>query len=54
MDGANEPDENGKISNLMDPDAETQITNLWTKVARMAKPQGRKWHFTLVFTRRKS
>ncbi|KAJ0894342.1 hypothetical protein HanPSC8_Chr09g0388001 [Helianthus annuus] len=22
-------------------------TNLWTKVAKLAKPQGRKWHFTL-------
>ncbi|MFS7923770.1 hypothetical protein Hanom_Chr03g00264661 [Helianthus anomalus] len=21
-------------------------TNLWTKVANLAKPQGRKWHFT--------
>ncbi|MFS7955526.1 hypothetical protein Hanom_Chr07g00643721 [Helianthus anomalus] len=24
MDGVNEPDENGKISNLLDPDAEKQ------------------------------
>ncbi|KAJ0765696.1 hypothetical protein HanPI659440_Chr08g0306411 [Helianthus annuus] len=22
-------------------------TNLWMKVAKLAKPQGRKWHFTL-------
>ncbi|KAJ0441408.1 hypothetical protein HanIR_Chr16g0797401 [Helianthus annuus] len=22
-------------------------TNLWTKVAKLATPQGRKWHFTL-------
>ncbi|MFS7935355.1 hypothetical protein Hanom_Chr05g00402451 [Helianthus anomalus] len=22
-------------------------TNLWTKVAKLTKPQGRKWHFTL-------
>ncbi|KAF5754129.1 hypothetical protein HanXRQr2_Chr17g0787771 [Helianthus annuus] len=35
MDGVNEPNENGKVSNL------------WTKVAKLAKPQGRKWHFTL-------
>ncbi|MFS7925128.1 hypothetical protein Hanom_Chr04g00280901 [Helianthus anomalus] len=34
MDGVNQPDENGKISNL------------WTKVAKLTKPQGRKWHFT--------
>ncbi|MFS7959213.1 hypothetical protein Hanom_Chr08g00687951 [Helianthus anomalus] len=45
MDGVNEVDENGKISNLLDPDAEK--TNLWTKIAKLAKPQGRKWHFTL-------
>ncbi|MFS8031165.1 hypothetical protein Hanom_Chr17g01542531 [Helianthus anomalus] len=37
-------DENSKISNLMDPDAEK--TNLWTKVTKLAKPRGRKWHFT--------
>ncbi|MFS8030688.1 hypothetical protein Hanom_Chr17g01537011 [Helianthus anomalus] len=35
MDGVNEPGENGKISNL------------WTIVAKLAKPQGQKWHFTL-------
>ncbi|MFS7955520.1 putative protein phosphatase 2C family, PPM-type phosphatase domain superfamily [Helianthus anomalus] len=23
-------------------------TNLWTKVAKLAKPQGQKWHFTLL------
>ncbi|MFS7925137.1 hypothetical protein Hanom_Chr04g00281011 [Helianthus anomalus] len=45
MDGVNEPDENGKISNLLDPDA--RKTNLWTKVAKLAKPQRRKRHFTL-------
>ncbi|MFS7908837.1 hypothetical protein Hanom_Chr01g00087761 [Helianthus anomalus] len=44
MNGVNEPDENVKISNLLDPDAKK--TNLWTKVAKLAKPQGRKWHFT--------
>ncbi|MFS7904036.1 hypothetical protein Hanom_Chr01g00031151 [Helianthus anomalus] len=47
MNGVNEPDENGKISNLLDPDAEK--TNIWTKVAKLTKPQGRKWHFTLDF-----
>ncbi|MFS7956609.1 hypothetical protein Hanom_Chr07g00656601 [Helianthus anomalus] len=46
MDGVDMPDESGKISNLLDPDAEKQ--NIWTKVAKLAKPQGRKWHFTLV------
>ncbi|MFS8028766.1 hypothetical protein Hanom_Chr16g01514321 [Helianthus anomalus] len=45
MDGVNEQDENGKISNLLDPDAKN--TNLWTKVAKLDKPQRRKWHFTL-------
>ncbi|MFS7928075.1 hypothetical protein Hanom_Chr04g00316631 [Helianthus anomalus] len=45
MDGVNEPDENGKISNLLDLDAGN--TNLWTKVAKLAKPQGRKRQFTL-------
>ncbi|MFS7898831.1 hypothetical protein Hanom_Chr12g01069501 [Helianthus anomalus] len=44
MDGVNERDENGKILNLLDLEAEK--TNLWTKVAKLAKPQGRKWHFT--------
>ncbi|MFS7891590.1 hypothetical protein Hanom_Chr00s000326g01637481 [Helianthus anomalus] len=39
MDRVNEPDENGKISNLLNPYAEK--TNLWTKVT--------KWHFTLLF-----
>ncbi|MFS8031971.1 hypothetical protein Hanom_Chr17g01552191 [Helianthus anomalus] len=42
MDGVNEQDENGKISNLFDPDAEK--TNIWTKVAKPAKSPGRKWH----------
>ncbi|MFS7890198.1 hypothetical protein Hanom_Chr00s000008g01615921 [Helianthus anomalus] len=37
MDGVNEPDENGKISKLLDTDAKK--TNLWTKVAKLAKPQ---------------
>ncbi|MFS7908650.1 hypothetical protein Hanom_Chr01g00085651 [Helianthus anomalus] len=23
-------------------------TNLWTKVTKLAKPQGRKWHFTSI------
>ncbi|MFS7971374.1 hypothetical protein Hanom_Chr09g00831971 [Helianthus anomalus] len=45
MDGVNELDENGKISNLLDPNAEK--INLWTKVTKLAKPLGRKWHFTL-------
>ncbi|MFS7942105.1 hypothetical protein Hanom_Chr06g00484171 [Helianthus anomalus] len=44
MDGVNEPDKNGKISNLLDPDAKK--TNLWTKFAKLAKPHERKWHFT--------
>ncbi|MFS7927205.1 putative ubiquitin-conjugating enzyme E2, ubiquitin-conjugating enzyme/RWD [Helianthus anomalus] len=46
MDGVNGLDENGKISNFLDPDA--RKTNLWVKVAKLAKPQGRKWHFTLL------
>ncbi|MFS8033394.1 hypothetical protein Hanom_Chr17g01569061 [Helianthus anomalus] len=33
MDGVNEPEKNGKISNL------------WAKVAKLAKPKERKWHF---------
>ncbi|MFS7940215.1 hypothetical protein Hanom_Chr05g00461711 [Helianthus anomalus] len=37
MDGSNEPDENGKISNLLDPNAKKQT------FGRLAKPQGRKW-----------
>ncbi|MFS7890416.1 hypothetical protein Hanom_Chr00s000057g01618761 [Helianthus anomalus] len=44
MDGVNVLDENGKILNLLDSDSEK--TSLWTKVAKLAKPQGRKWHFT--------
>ncbi|MFS7984952.1 hypothetical protein Hanom_Chr11g00992701 [Helianthus anomalus] len=44
MDAFNEPYESGKILNLLDTDAEK--TNLWTKVAKLTKPQGRKWHFT--------
>ncbi|MFS7962200.1 hypothetical protein Hanom_Chr08g00723871 [Helianthus anomalus] len=44
MDRVKEPAENGKIPNLLDPDAKK--TNLWTKVAKLAKPRGRKWHFT--------
>ncbi|MFS7915798.1 hypothetical protein Hanom_Chr02g00169511 [Helianthus anomalus] len=48
MDGVNEPDVNGKISNLLYPDAEK--TNLWTKVAKLAKPHRRKRHFTHYFT----
>ncbi|MFS7934885.1 hypothetical protein Hanom_Chr05g00396871 [Helianthus anomalus] len=44
MDGVNEPDVNGKISNLFG--FKYGKTNLWTKVAKLAKPQGRKWHFT--------
>ncbi|MFS7933092.1 hypothetical protein Hanom_Chr04g00375701 [Helianthus anomalus] len=45
MDGVNEPNENGKISNLWDPDAEKQTLR---QVANLAKPQGQKWHFTLI------
>ncbi|MFS7956875.1 hypothetical protein Hanom_Chr07g00659731 [Helianthus anomalus] len=43
MDGVNDLDENGKISNLLDPDVKK--TNLWTKVAKLAKPQGTKMAF---------
>ncbi|MFS7927297.1 putative tetratricopeptide-like helical domain superfamily [Helianthus anomalus] len=43
MDGVNKLDGNGKISDLLDP---SEKTNLWTKVAKLAKPQGQKWHFT--------
>ncbi|MFS7905751.1 putative nucleotide-binding alpha-beta plait domain superfamily [Helianthus anomalus] len=39
--GVSEPDENSKILNLLDPGAEK--TNLWTKVAKLAKPRGQKW-----------
>ncbi|MFS8025669.1 hypothetical protein Hanom_Chr16g01477831 [Helianthus anomalus] len=46
MDGVYESDENGKISNLSDPNVKKK-TNLWMKAAKLAKPQGRKWHFTL-------
>ncbi|MFS7916413.1 hypothetical protein Hanom_Chr02g00176841 [Helianthus anomalus] len=45
MDGVNELDENGKFSNLLDPNAEKQTFG--RKFAKLAKPQGRKWHFTL-------
>ncbi|MFS7993891.1 hypothetical protein Hanom_Chr12g01099431 [Helianthus anomalus] len=45
MDGVNKMDENSNISNLLDPDAKNRP---WTKVAKMAKPQGQKWHFTLI------
>ncbi|MFS7924792.1 hypothetical protein Hanom_Chr03g00276821 [Helianthus anomalus] len=45
MDVVNKPDENDKITNFLDPDAKK---NIWTKVTKLAKPQGRKWHFTLV------
>ncbi|MFS7957507.1 hypothetical protein Hanom_Chr07g00667151 [Helianthus anomalus] len=47
MDGVNELDENSKIPILLDSNAKK--TNLWTKVAKVAKPHGRKWHFTLLF-----
>ncbi|KAM0060881.1 hypothetical protein Hdeb2414_s0004g00129371 [Helianthus debilis subsp. tardiflorus] len=30
-----------------DPDAKK--TNLWMKVAKLAKPQGQKWHLILIF-----
>ncbi|MFS7994849.1 hypothetical protein Hanom_Chr12g01110951 [Helianthus anomalus] len=36
MDGVNEPDKNGKISNLLNPDAEKQT---FTKIAKLAKPK---------------
>ncbi|MFS7907324.1 hypothetical protein Hanom_Chr01g00069901 [Helianthus anomalus] len=39
-DGVNEPDEKGKISIQG-----CGKTNLCTKVAKLAKSQGRKWHF---------
>ncbi|MFS8033839.1 hypothetical protein Hanom_Chr17g01574291 [Helianthus anomalus] len=46
MDGVNEPDENGKISNLLDPDAEKQTfgrkSQNWPNLMRR-----RHWHFTL-------
>ncbi|MFS7984816.1 hypothetical protein Hanom_Chr11g00991091 [Helianthus anomalus] len=45
MDGVNEPDEDGKISNLLDPDAEKQTFGRNSQ--KLAIPQGRKWHFTL-------
>ncbi|MFS7937784.1 hypothetical protein Hanom_Chr05g00431761 [Helianthus anomalus] len=48
MDGVNEPDENGKISNFLDTDRKKK--NLWAKVAKLAKPQGRRWHCTLKLT----
>ncbi|MFS7931845.1 hypothetical protein Hanom_Chr04g00360821 [Helianthus anomalus] len=55
MDGVNKPDENGKISNLLDPDAKKQTfgrksqnwPNLRDIIIILSKPQGRKWHFTL-------
>ncbi|MFS7916024.1 hypothetical protein Hanom_Chr02g00172241 [Helianthus anomalus] len=43
MDGFNDLDENGKIYLF---GSRCEKTNLWTKVAKLAKPQGRKWHFT--------
>ncbi|MFS7951620.1 putative dihydrofolate reductase, Thymidylate synthase [Helianthus anomalus] len=51
MDGGNEPDKNDEISNLLDPArCKKKIIikkNLWTKIAKLGKPHGRKWHFTL-------
>ncbi|MFS8015837.1 hypothetical protein Hanom_Chr15g01361441 [Helianthus anomalus] len=44
MDGVNESDENGKISNHLDLDVKK--THLWMKVVKVTKPQRRKWHFT--------
>ncbi|MFS8027006.1 hypothetical protein Hanom_Chr16g01493391 [Helianthus anomalus] len=45
MDGVNERDENGKISNLLDPNTEKETFG--RKSQKLAKPQERKWHFTL-------
>ncbi|MFS7991421.1 hypothetical protein Hanom_Chr12g01070561 [Helianthus anomalus] len=29
-------------------------TNLWTKVAKLAKPKEQKWHFTLIILNKKN
>ncbi|MFS7924171.1 hypothetical protein Hanom_Chr03g00269511 [Helianthus anomalus] len=46
MDGINEPDEN---DNFKPFGSRCGKTNLSTKVAKQANPQGRKWHFTLLY-----
>ncbi|MFS8027188.1 hypothetical protein Hanom_Chr16g01495671 [Helianthus anomalus] len=46
MDGVKESDENGK--DFKPFGSRCEKTNLWTKGAKLAKPQGRKWHFTLL------
>ncbi|MFS7980050.1 hypothetical protein Hanom_Chr10g00934831 [Helianthus anomalus] len=64
MDGVNELDENGMISNLLDPDTEKQtfgrksqnLLNSGTKITFGRKSQnlpnlGQKWHFTLKLIR---
>ncbi|MFS7966509.1 hypothetical protein Hanom_Chr09g00774571 [Helianthus anomalus] len=42
MDGVNESDENGKISNLLDLDAKNKPLN-------ESRKTGRIWHFTQLF-----
>ncbi|MFS7941818.1 hypothetical protein Hanom_Chr06g00480851 [Helianthus anomalus] len=44
MDGVNEPDENDKISNLLDPDAKKNKP--LDESRKTSQTQGRKWHFT--------
>ncbi|MFS7916061.1 hypothetical protein Hanom_Chr02g00172671 [Helianthus anomalus] len=44
MDEVNEPDENGKDFKPFGP--RCGKTNFWMKVAKLARPQGRKWQFT--------
>ncbi|MFS8006290.1 hypothetical protein Hanom_Chr14g01247491 [Helianthus anomalus] len=45
MNGVNELDENGKISNLLDPDAKKQTFGL--KSQNWPNLRDEKWHFTL-------
>ncbi|MFS8030078.1 hypothetical protein Hanom_Chr17g01529881 [Helianthus anomalus] len=37
-----------KIARFQPFGSSCRKTNLWTKVAKLAKPQGRKWHLTLL------
>ncbi|MFS7975296.1 hypothetical protein Hanom_Chr10g00878781 [Helianthus anomalus] len=46
MDGANEPDENGKISNLLHLDAEKQTFR--RKSQNLPNLRDEIWHFTLI------
>ncbi|MFS7940686.1 hypothetical protein Hanom_Chr05g00467351 [Helianthus anomalus] len=46
MDGVTEPDENGQ--DFKPFGSRCGKTNFWMKITKLAKPQGRKWHFMRI------